>query len=173
MFCTNKLCYSWNAGLCLRFSEVASCSTEEGYLCFCHWPAARSRSSWLPCRQALQHTRASLGIWFSIWSEAPRGSRACKPAVGAAGKADLEGRLWQAGETAPRGKLHVFHWEGSWQTCLLHGPAIAIYRLWAVRVRLPACGVSAVVKHQIFVIFLSVSIFVLCESTSCLKKNPC
>lgn len=132
----------------------------------CHLPTAHSQSIWVPCRQALWHVWTSPGIWLSIWSETPCGSRACNPAVGAAGRADLEGRLWQAGETSPGGNLHVFHWRESWQTWLLHSLATAIYSWWAVRVRLPACGVPAFVKRLIFfAIFLSVSVFVLCEST--------
>lgn len=160
----DKFCCGWNAGLCLCFSKMASCSTEKGKLCF--FPLA-----YCPLAVQLTATQAGslahlaiLGIWLPIWSEVPRGSHACKPAVGAAGKADLEDRLWQAGETSPQGKLHVFHWEGSWQACLLHRPTIAVYSLWAARVRLPACSVPAVVKQQIF-IFLSFSMFVLREST--------
>lgn len=143
----------------------------------CHLPTAHSQSSWLPCRQALWHVWTSPGIWLSIWSETPCGSRACNPAVGSAGRADLEGRLWQAGETSPGGNLHVFHWQGSWQAGLLHSFATAIYSWWAVRVRLPAYDVPAVIKHHIFfAIFLSVSMRVHCVMwvhCSCLKNSAC
>lgn len=108
-------------------SQKQRAAAQRVSAALCHLPTAHSQSSWLLCTQALWHVWTSPGIWLSIWSETPCGSRACNPAVGAAARVDLEGRLWQAGETSPGGNLHVFHWEGSWQAWLLHSVATAIY----------------------------------------------
>lgn len=169
--------------LSLKHRAISACASEKRRAAarrvvsaaLCHLPTAHSQSSWLPCRQALWHVWTSRGIWLSIWSETPCDSRACNPAVGAAGRADLEGRLWQAGETSPGGNLHVFHWEGSWQARLLHNLATAICSWWAVRVRLPARGVPAVVKHHIFFAIFSVCVYicVVWVHCSCLKNSAC